>query len=102
MRRDVFERLWCDPNHWRAGMVYYCPEDPRVIVPRRLRWMGWTMNFAHPHVFLWLVLTIVIPTGPFLLLVACSVRSLLAYVVVLGVSIFALMLLSHRLSNPAP
>lgn len=30
------------------------PEDPRIVVPRRIRWAGWTLNFAHRAA--WLVL----------------------------------------------
>ena len=47
MTREEFENSWEDPHHWKRR-VYYCKADPRVIVPRRLKWMGWTVNFARP------------------------------------------------------
>ena len=43
---DSLAVLWQDPKSWR-GVMYYCPEDPRLIVPMRLRWTGYSMNFAH-------------------------------------------------------
>lgn len=43
----ILEALWKSPQSWKWG-VYYCKNDPRVIVPKRLKWMGWTINFARP------------------------------------------------------
>ena len=37
-----------DPRNWKWGFCYYNKSDPRVIVPKRWRWMGWSLNFAHP------------------------------------------------------
>jgi hypothetical protein len=51
MTRDELEALWRDPRNQRWG-VYHCKADPRLIVPRRLKWMGWTINAAHPKSFL--------------------------------------------------
>jgi hypothetical protein len=47
MTREEIENCWNDPHNWKWH-VYYCRADPRVIVPRRLKWMGWTVNFARP------------------------------------------------------
>lgn len=47
MTPEEIENCWEDPNSWRR-YVYYCKADPRVIVPRRLKWLGWTLNFARP------------------------------------------------------
>lgn len=40
--------LWADPANWRFGVIYFCRQDPRIIVPKRLKAMGWTINFARP------------------------------------------------------
>ncbi len=32
---------------WKNQIAYRCALDPRVIVPRRRRWMGWTIDFAN-------------------------------------------------------
>ena len=47
MTREEIENCWKDPHNRKWG-IYYCKADPRVIVPRHRRWMGWTLNFAHP------------------------------------------------------
>ncbi len=44
------EACWNDPRN-RKGGVYFCKADPRVIVPRHRKWMGWTINFARPTAF---------------------------------------------------
>jgi uncharacterized protein DUF5808 len=47
MTREEIEACWNDPGNRRWG-VYYCKADPRVIVPRHRKWMGWTINAARP------------------------------------------------------
>ena len=47
MTPDEINACWRDPNNRKWG-VYYCKADPRVIVPKGVRWMGWTINFARP------------------------------------------------------
>ncbi len=39
------DRMWDDASNWKLGLFYYCTEDPRVIVPKRLG-VGWTVNLA--------------------------------------------------------
>jgi len=48
MTRKEIEACWRDPNNYKWGLIYYCKADPRAIVPRRFKWMGWTVNFARP------------------------------------------------------
>ena len=52
MTREEIEACWKDPHNWKWH-VYYCKADPRAIVPRRLKWMGWTVNFARPSAIPW-------------------------------------------------
>ncbi len=49
MDREQIEELWRDKGNWTWGVIYRCREDPRVIVPRRWCWGGWTLNFNHPR-----------------------------------------------------
>jgi len=51
MDRKDLERMWRDPKNYKWKSVYYCKEDPRVIVPKLVRWAGWTVNFAHPRAY---------------------------------------------------
>lgn len=63
MTREELENLWRDRRNWKWG-VYYCKADPRVIVPKRVKWMGWTINFALPSavpVFLGLFAVLLVP-----------------------------------------
>lgn len=36
-----------DPGNYKWGIFYFNPNDPRVILPKRNKWMGWTLNFAN-------------------------------------------------------
>ncbi len=47
MTRKEIEACWEDPRNRKWG-VYYCRADPRAIVPRHAKWMGWTVNVARP------------------------------------------------------
>jgi len=67
LSREELERHWANPENWSA--VYYCPEDPRVIVPKRRPSMGWTINFAHPLAVPVLFLAISVPALPIVLLI---------------------------------
>ena len=63
MTREEIENCWKDPHNWK-WRVYYCKADPRAIVPRRLKWMGWTVNFARPSaipITLLLIALVVVP-----------------------------------------
>jgi len=45
-----------DPNNWIWGFFYYNPKDNRLFPPKRIKELGWTINFANPNsVFLVLV-----------------------------------------------
>ncbi len=67
MSREELERHWANPENW--GTVYHCPEDPRVIVPKRQPGMGWTLNFAHPLGIPALLLALLVPAVPAVLLI---------------------------------
>lgn len=46
MSSEELEKLWQDSDHW-SGPYYRCPEDPRLVVPKR-KGVGWTINLGHP------------------------------------------------------
>lgn len=93
MTREELDRVWVTPNNW--NIVYRCAEDPRVIVPRRRRWMGWTINFAHPLAWLVLPLCVAVAVGPVLVLLRLGVLSVPLLVAVLIASIVVLVGFSH-------
>jgi uncharacterized membrane protein len=41
-----------NPDNYKWGIFYYNPDDTRAIVPKRIRWAGWTLNFASPFSYL--------------------------------------------------
>lgn len=43
-----------DGDCWKGGVFYYAPDDPRIMVPKRVASFGWTLNFANWRS--WLVL----------------------------------------------
>lgn len=73
MARDL-ERLWSDPKNWTA-FGYRCSEDPRVVVPKRVRSLGWTLNWAHPKAWPTLAMFFAIAIGP-----ALSITLILALI----------------------
>ena len=93
MTREELDRLWANPKNW--GIVYRCGEDPRVIVPRRQRWMGWTINFARPLAWPVLLLSVAIAVGPFLVLLRIGVVSVPLLISALFASTVFLVAFSH-------
>lgn len=113
MAREDLERMWSDPANWTL-FGYRCPGDPRVIVPKRMRAMGWTINWAHPQAIPMLLLMMGIAVGPGLVIVAVMAlvgstspglspaASLLGFLSVLGsigVSTIVIIALSIHLSR---
>jgi len=37
-----------NPLNWKWGTFYYNKKDSRLIVYKRIKLLGWTLNFAHP------------------------------------------------------
>ena len=64
MTREELEDCWKDPQNRMWG-AYYCKADPRVIVPKRFKWMGWTINAARPSAIPVVLLTLAILLVPF-------------------------------------
>ena len=93
MTREDLDRLWADPGNW--GIVYRCAQDPRAIVPRRRRWMGWTINFAHPLAWLYFLISMAIAVGPVLVLLRLGIVSRPVIIVALIASVLALVGFSH-------
>jgi len=64
MNPELLERYWRDPAHWQKGIYYRCAEDPRLIVPKKKKWHGWTLNFARPMAIPALLLMMVFVASP--------------------------------------
>ena len=49
-----------DPSNWKWGVFYYNKLDKRIFPPKRVRAMGWTVNFANPYSYLTMLGLIII------------------------------------------
>jgi uncharacterized membrane protein len=59
--KETLEKWHKDPNNWIFGIFYYNKEDKRILPPKRIAWMGWTVNFANTiSVVIFVLLLIVI------------------------------------------
>ena len=45
-----------NPQFYKWGIFYYNPDDERILVPKRVKAMGWTFNFAKPEVYHFLLI----------------------------------------------
>ena len=49
---------WNNAQNWagpKLFAVYFSKADSRLWVPKRIPWMGWTLNLGHPKGAVWLV-----------------------------------------------
>jgi len=68
MTKEELETLWRDKNNWLWGAIYCCKNDPRLVVPKRIKWTGWTMNFAYPWRAIGLIIFIILAASlPFII-----------------------------------
>lgn len=65
--KETLEKWHKDPNNWKFGQFYFNKEDKRIFPPKRLPWMGWTVNFANPKSVIVFLLTIALVIGALLL-----------------------------------
>lgn len=71
-QQEINEAAWLNDANWKYG-VYSSAQDTRVWVPKRPRWMGWTLNFAHRAAVFWL-LALITP-GILVAIIAISVAA---------------------------
>ena len=41
-----------NPNNYKFSVFYYNTDDNRVFVPKRNKYMGWTLNFGNHFTYL--------------------------------------------------
>ena len=83
---EQLENFWRDPANWKWG-IYRCAADPRVIVPKRMKSMGWTINFSHRSAWPTLALITALMAGPLLILAAAGLVNTPVWFVVLVVDV---------------
>jgi uncharacterized membrane protein len=67
--RETLDAWHDDPANWRMGIFYYNKKDKRILPPKRIRGMGWTVNFANPVSYLTFLgfIILIILIGSFLM-----------------------------------
>jgi uncharacterized membrane protein len=64
MDQKDLDKLWEDEKNWGGGLCgwYFCKEDPRLWVPKKIKSMGITVNLGHPKGGATLVTLFLMPT----------------------------------------
>ncbi len=47
------DNIETEPKKWKWGIVYFNPDDSRVVVPKSTG-LGWTLNLSRPTSWLFL------------------------------------------------
>jgi uncharacterized membrane protein len=98
MTHEEAETLRSDPRYWSLGIIYRCPDDPRVIVRRRFL-PGWTLNFAHRMAIPTLLAAVLVAIGPVLLLLVSGVYHIPSLIVTACASAIVLIVVAHRIAS---
>jgi uncharacterized membrane protein len=59
LEKAILDSMNSNPNNWK-GIVYFNPNDPRILVHKINPSMGWTFNFAHPYSYVALISIVLI------------------------------------------
>jgi len=87
-----------NPANWKFRTVYYCPDDPRLIV-RQLLPVGWTWNFAHPKVYLAILTAVFLFLGPPVVAWMQGMRSIFVLGAVTLLGLVVIMLVASRMAR---
>jgi len=53
-KNENYDIMSKNPANWR-GIFYYNRKDPRIRVPKQDPRLGWTLNFASPYAYLFII-----------------------------------------------
>ena len=70
---------WENPNNWYGPdwvAVYASKQDCRIWVPKKLRWMGWTLNLGRPAERCWLV-GLTVATSTLIVTIVLTIQKIL-------------------------
>lgn len=51
---EINQAEWANPDNWSFGL-YSSKRDTRTWVPKRMPWMGWTINMGSPAGPTWMI-----------------------------------------------
>lgn len=98
MEQSTYEAMRMNPANWKLSIVYYCPDDPRVVVRQRFPF-GWTWNFGHPLVLPAILLAVVVFLAPPIIAWWLGIQSQVLLWLLLGAGLCAVLVGAHRLSR---
>ncbi len=58
--QETYDQWHNDANNWKLGIFYFNKADQRIFPPKRLKYLGWTINFANPWSILAFVAMLVV------------------------------------------
>jgi len=56
--QETLDQWHNDPSNWKLGIFYYNKQDNRLLPPKRIKQLGWTVNFANPMSILAVILLV--------------------------------------------
>jgi uncharacterized membrane protein len=51
MDSSEYKKMESDPKNWVLGIVYFNRKDHRIFLSKRIKWLGFTLNFANPKAY---------------------------------------------------
>ncbi len=100
MTDNDLEKLWGDKKNWPFPGIYYCKDDPRIVIPKQRKWAGVSLNWARPMTIPFLLGVFTIFGSPFFIQIYFGYSSprtfVLIFLVVLVVFIPFLKYMSTR------
>jgi len=57
--KETLNQWHKDPNNWKLGIFYFNKADKRLLPPKRISYLGWTINFANPYSIMILILILI-------------------------------------------
>ena len=59
-KKEIYDEWHNDSSNWRMGIFYFNKKDKRIFPPKRIKYLGWTVNFANPYSVLTIVAVIIL------------------------------------------
>jgi len=51
LEKEILDAMCRDIENWK-GPFYFNRKDPRILVPKFIPSLGWTLNFASPYSYI--------------------------------------------------
>ncbi len=53
--KEMLDEMHRQPQYWKGGIFYFNSNDYRTFVPKKAPYFGWTLNFANPLSYLFII-----------------------------------------------